>query len=72
MHTWRVHSAVMDTWGLRGTLAAMAVAAVISGVGGAAIYAATGSGFATSGGHGGPGPGFGRPPLMQDGGPAAQ
>lgn len=51
----------MDTWGLRGTLVAAAVAVVIAGAGGAAIHAATASGFAPSGGHGGPG--FG--PLPQ-------
>lgn len=34
----------MNTWGLRGTLAAVGVATVIAGVGGTAIYAATGSG----------------------------
>lgn len=61
----------MDTWGLRGTLAAVAVATVIAGAGGAAVYAATGSGFATSGGHGGPGPTFPVPPAMHDGGPDA-
>ena len=40
----------MDTWGLRGTLAAAAVAVAIAGLGGAATYAATGSY-----GHDGPG-----------------
>ena len=33
----------MNTWGLRGTAAAIGVAALVAGVGGAAIYAATGS-----------------------------
>lgn len=31
----------MSTWGLRGTLAAVGIAAVVAGIGGAAIYAAT-------------------------------
>jgi hypothetical protein len=62
------HSEPMDTWGLRGTLAAAAVATVIAGAGGAAVYAATGGGFATTGGHGGPPPGFPPPQAMQDGG----
>jgi len=42
----------MDTWGLRGTLAAAAVAVAIAGLGGAAIYAATGSYGHVMGGHG--------------------
>lgn len=60
-------------WGLRQSAAAVAVAAVVAGIGGAAIYAATDAGAAHlsgSGGHqpfggfgapnfGGPGPGFG-------------
>jgi hypothetical protein len=61
----------MDTWGLRGTLAAAAVAAVIAGAGGAAIYAATGDSggdFPFGGGHGGPGPGHPPPMAMHDGG----
>jgi hypothetical protein len=63
-----VQSGRMDTWGLRGTLAAAAVAAVIAGAGGAVVYAATGGGFATTGGHGGPPPGMGPPAAMQAGG----
>jgi hypothetical protein len=34
----------MKTWGLRGTLAAIGISAVVAGIGGAAIYAATGDG----------------------------
>lgn len=56
----------MDTWGLRGTLAAVAVAAAIAGAGGAAVYAATGGGLSASGGHGGPPPGFAPPPAVHD------
>jgi hypothetical protein len=47
----------MNTWNLRGTAAAVGVAAVIAGVGGAAVYAATDSGPRMMGMHGGPGPG---------------
>ncbi len=47
----------MNTWSLRGTVAAVGVAAVIGGVGGAAVYAATDSGPRMMGTHGGPGPG---------------
>jgi hypothetical protein len=67
-------------WGLRQTAAAVAVAAVVAGVGGAAIYAATDAGasqLSGSGGHrtfggfggsnfGGPGPGFGGGPLHSE------
>jgi hypothetical protein len=49
----------MNTWNLRGTAAAVGVAAVIAGVGGAAVYAATDSGPRMMGMHGGPGPGQG-------------
>jgi hypothetical protein len=49
----------MDTWSLRGTAAAVGIAAVIAGVGGAAVYAATDSGPRMMGMHGGPGPGQG-------------
>jgi hypothetical protein len=52
----------MNTWGLRGTLAAVGVATVIAGGGGAAIYAATGSESHVTGTHGGPGGGPGGPP----------
>jgi len=51
----------MNTWGLRGTLAAVGVATVIAGAGGAAIYAATGSESHVMGTHGGPGGGPGGP-----------
>jgi hypothetical protein len=47
----------MNTWSLRGTAAAIGVAAVIAGVGGAAIYAATDGGPRMMGTHSGPGPG---------------
>ncbi len=47
----------MNTWGLRGTAAAIGVAALVAGVGGAAIYAATGSDAHTMGTHGASGPG---------------
>ncbi len=46
----------MNTWGLRGTLAAVGVATVIAGAGGTAIYAATGSGDHFMGMPGPPGP----------------
>jgi hypothetical protein len=42
----------MRTWGIRGTLAAVGVAAVIAGFGGTAIYAATGSDAHFMGMHG--------------------
>ena len=46
----------MNTWGLRGTVAAVGVAAVVAGFGGAAIYAATGSDAHAMGTHGRSGP----------------
>jgi hypothetical protein len=46
----------MNTWGIRGTLAAVGVATVIAGFGGTAIYAATGSDAHIMGGHGHQGP----------------
>jgi hypothetical protein len=49
----------MNTWSLRGTAAAVGIATVIAGVGGAAVYAATDSGPRMMGMHGGPGPGQG-------------
>jgi hypothetical protein len=49
----------MNTWNVRGTAAAVCIAAVIAGVGGAAVYAATDSGPRMMGMHGGPGPGQG-------------
>jgi hypothetical protein len=45
----------MNTWGLRGTLAAVGISAVVAGVGGAAIYAATGEGPRAIGMQGPPG-----------------
>ena len=47
------HSGPMNTWNLRGTAVAVGVAAVIAGVGGAAVYAATDSGPRMMGTHGG-------------------
>ena len=49
----------MNTWSVRGTAAAVGVAAVIGVVGGAAVYAATDSGPRMMGTHGGLGPGQG-------------
>ena len=49
----------MNSWSLRGTAAAVGVAAVIAGVGGAAVYAATDSGPRMMGMHGVPGAGQG-------------
>jgi hypothetical protein len=49
----------VNTWSLRGTAAAVGVATVIGGVGGAAVYAATDSGPRMMGTHGGPGSGQG-------------
>jgi hypothetical protein len=46
----------MSTWGIRGTLAAVGVAALIAGFGGAAIYAATGGDAHFMGMHGPQGP----------------
>jgi hypothetical protein len=54
----------MNSWSLRGTAAAVGIAAVIAGVGGAAVYAATDSGPRMMGMHGGPGPGLGDRPGM--------
>jgi hypothetical protein len=59
----------MSTWGIRGTLAAVGVAAMIAGFGGTAIYAATGSDAHFIGMHGAPsrdgpgGPGGGHDPF---------
>jgi hypothetical protein len=53
----------MNTWSLRGTAAAVGVAAVIAGVGGAAVYAASDSGPRMMGMHGGPGPAQGDRPA---------
>ena len=49
----------MDTWSLRGTAAAVGIATVIAGVGGAAVYDATDSGPRMTGMHGGQGQGRG-------------
>lgn len=51
------HSGAMDSWGVRGTLAAMGVAVVVAGVGGAAVYGATAEGPRLGPPHGGPPPG---------------
>jgi hypothetical protein len=53
----------MNTWSVRGTAAAVGIAAVIAGVGGAAVYAATDSGPRMMGMHGSPGPGQGDRPA---------
>jgi hypothetical protein len=47
----------MTTWGIRGTLAAVGVAALVAGFGGTAIYAATETDSHFMGMHGPPGPG---------------
>jgi hypothetical protein len=49
----------MDSWNLRGTAVAVGVAAVIAGVGGAAVYAATDNGPRMMGTHTGGGMAFG-------------
>jgi hypothetical protein len=49
----------VDTWNLRGTAVAVGVAAVIAGVGGAAVYAATDNGPRMMGMHTGGGMAFG-------------
>jgi hypothetical protein len=58
----------MNTWGLRGTVAAVGVATVIAGFGGAAIYAATGSDVHLMGAHNAPAPprSGGGPPQQHD------
>lgn len=64
-HEFPPHSGAMTTWSMRGTAAAVGVAAVVAGIGGAAVYAATDSGPRMMGMHG-PGPGQGagtRPPA---------
>jgi hypothetical protein len=65
-HSWHTRRAGtvdrMNTWGVRKTAGAIAVAAAVAGVGGAAIAAATDGGFhAMSGGFAGS-DGFGGPP----------
>jgi hypothetical protein len=57
IHEWIPHSGAMNTWSLRGTAAAVGIAAVIAGAGGAAVYAATDGGPRMMGTHSGPGPG---------------
>jgi hypothetical protein len=64
-HEQPPHSEGMSTWGIRGTLAAVGVATLIAGFGGAAIYAATGSGDNFMGMHGPQ-----RPPRGDGPGPA--
>jgi hypothetical protein len=49
----------MDSWNLRGTAVAVGVAAVIAGVGGAAVYAATDNGPRMMGTHTGGGTALG-------------
>jgi hypothetical protein len=53
MHTNAMQSGRVNTWGLRGTLAAVGISVVVAGIGGAAIYAATGGGLRTVGMTGG-------------------
>ena len=53
---WGAPASTPRRWGIRETAAAVGVAAVIAGLGGAAIYAATDGGSTTIGG--GPHPGF--------------
>jgi hypothetical protein len=60
-----MHSGRMSTWGLRGTMAAVGISAVVAGVGGAAIYAATDDGHHIGGMPGG----FGSPSQNHVGGP---
>lgn len=52
---WGASPPTAQRWGLRETLVAVGVAAVIAGLGGAAIYAATGSPAQQAFGHGMPG-----------------
>ena len=52
---WGSPQPAQQHWGLRETLLAVGVAAVIAGLGGAASYAATGSHAAQQFGHGAPG-----------------
>ena len=58
---WSAPESESPRWGLRQTLAAVGVAAVIAGLGGAAIYAATDDGSASMG--------AGAPPAFGPGGP---
>lgn len=58
-HELDPHSDRMDTWNLRGTAVAVGVAAVIAGLGGAAVYAATDNGPRMMGTHTGGGMAFG-------------
>ncbi|BBZ21154.1 hypothetical protein [Mycolicibacterium gadium] len=51
---WGASPPTQQRWGLQETLVAMGVAAVIAGLGGAAIYAATGSPTQQAFGHGMP------------------
>lgn len=52
---WTGRVALVNTWGMRKTIGAVAVAAAVAGVGGAAIAAATETGYhPNSGGFGGP------------------
>lgn len=58
-HESNPHSGPVDTWNLRGTAVAVGVAAVIAGVGGAAVYAATDNGPRMMGMHTGGGTALG-------------
>jgi hypothetical protein len=51
----------MTTWGIRGTMAAIGVAAMVAGLGGAAVYAATAEGPGAGVMHGPP---QHRPPIV--------
>jgi hypothetical protein len=59
----------MNTWGLRGTLAAVGISTVVAGIGGAAIYAATDDGPHMMGMQGPGGPGGPGGPRDHAGGP---
>lgn len=67
---WGAAESASPCWGVRQTLAAVGVAAVVAGLGGAAIYAATDGDSASMGGGTPPGFGPGGPGGMP-GGPGA-
>lgn len=69
-HSWRIawtgRVVLVKTWGMRKTIGAVAVAAAVAGVGGAAIAAATETGYhPNSGGFGGFGGPDGPPPAAR-------
>ncbi|WP_255605451.1 hypothetical protein [Mycolicibacterium xanthum] len=73
---WGSPDPAQRRWGARETAVAVGIAAVIAGLGGAAIYAATGQSSQVMGppGHQGPGPGaagFGAPGAGPAAGPGA-